>query len=288
MANNVTAIHFLPAYKNVKIYVHGLLDPTNVSSVMNRSVNGFLIALILLNTFAVILETEKTFEHTYGETLHIFDRFSVVVFTIEYVLRIWSCTCQSKYRHPLWGRLKYMVSVNAVIDLIAIIPFYLPLLFSLDLRYLRLLRMLEFARFFKLHRYMVASRVIKNVIVSKKEELAIAFFATISLVIISSCLLFYAEHHVQPEKFSSIPASMWFSVATLTTVGYGDVTPVTTIGKIIASCIALLGIAMFALPAGILSSGFADEFRKLKKQNRHCPHCGEEIDYEGPNKHVHY
>ena len=114
------------------------------------------------------------------------------------------------------------------------------------------------------------------------------FFVTISLVLISSCLLYYAEHHVQPEKFSSIPATMWFSVVTLTTVGYGDITPVTTIGKFIASGIALLGIAMFAIPAGILASGFADEFRKLKKHHIHCPHCGEEIDFNGPNKHVHY
>lgn len=288
MANNVTAIHFTPAYKNIKAYVHGLLDPANVSSLMNRSVNGFLIALILLNTLAVILETEKSLEHTYATAFHIFDRFSVVVFSIEYILRVWSCTCQEKYRHPVTGRLRYMVSTNAIIDLVAIIPFYLPLLFALDLRYLRLLRMLEFARFLKLHRYMVASRVIKNVLVAKKEELAIAFFATISLVLISSCLLYYAEHHVQPEKFSSIPATMWFSVVTLTTVGYGDITPVTTIGKFIASGIALLGIAMFAIPAGILASGFADEFRKLKKHHIHCPHCGEEIDFNGPNKHVHY
>lgn len=159
----------------------------------------------------------------------------------------------------------------------AILPFYLPLFMIYDLRFIRILRLLRLFRFFKLGRYLNASKVIGNVFRSKKEELVLSFVITFFLVIVASSVMYYAEHDAQPEKFSSIPETMWWSVATLTTVGYGDEYPITSLGKFLTACISILGIGMFALPAGILASGFSDEFKKMKGEKNFCPHCGEEI-----------
>lgn len=290
MAAFFTTIQFAPLYASTKLAVHRILDSRSTGSKSQRFVNGFLIAMILLNTGAVILETDHGLYGQHTAFFHFFDLISVAVFTVEYLLRLWSSTCNPKYSHPFYGRLRYVVSVAAIIDLIAIIPFYLPLLFAFDLRFLRMLRMLEFARFLKLGRYVRASKLIGNVVKSKKEELTISLFATASLILVASCLVYYIEHQVQPNKFSSIPNTMWFCVSTLATVGYGDMYPITTMGKILTALISILGIGMFAIPTGILASAFNDEFRKLKKHKMYCPHCGEEIDLDHPTekKHLHY
>ena len=118
----------------------------------------------------------------------------------------------------------------------------------------------------------------RSVFASKKEELVISLVLTISLIVVASSVMYFAEHDAQPDKFSSIPETMWWSVATLTTVGYGDMYPITGLGKTLTAFISILGIGMFALPAGILASGFSDEFKKSKKQQNICPHCGKEIN----------
>jgi len=119
--------------------------------------------------------------------------------------------------------------------------------------------------------------VIGNVFRSKKEELVLSFVITFFLIIVASSVMYYAEHDAQPDKFSSIPETMWWSVATLTTVGYGDAYPITPLGKFLTACISIMGIGMFALPAGILASGFSDEFRRMKTEKNLCPHCGKEV-----------
>jgi voltage-gated potassium channel len=122
-----------------------------------------------------------------------------------------------------------------------------------------------------------ASYVIRNVFKAKKEELVLSFVITFFLIIVASCVMYYAEHDAQPDKFSSIPETMWWSVATLTTVGYGDTYPITPLGKFLTAWISILGIGVFALPAGILASGFSDEFKKRKSVKNLCPHCGKEM-----------
>jgi len=184
-----------------------------------------------------------------------------------------------KYRHPVRGRLRYVTSPGMIVDLAAILPFYLPSS-GLDLRSLRLLRMIRFMRFFKLARFLNASRVIRRVFTSKRNELLISMLMVLTLIILAASLMYFVEHDAQPDKFSSIPETMWWSVATLTTVGYGDVYPVTGIGKTLTACISILGIGMFALPAGILASGFSEEFKKKEAAAATCcPHCGKEIHH---------
>jgi voltage-gated potassium channel len=264
-------------YYTVKKKTHLLLDPTDGGTFADKIINSFIVSLIVLNTIAVILETVDTLNTTYRTWFQTFEFFSIIVFSGEYVLRVWSCTDIDKYKHPIKGRIRYIFSIGGLIDLITILPFYLPLFIKYDLRILRTLRLVRFLRFFKLGRYLDASRIIGRVLEKKKNELIFSLTITFFLIIIASCLMYFTEHDAQPDKFSSIPETMWWSVATLTTVGYGDLYPITILGKILTACISILGIGMFALPAGILASGFSDEF-KQEKENKYCPHCSKKIE----------
>jgi voltage-gated potassium channel len=252
-----------------KVRVHQILERPDEGDAASRVVNGLLLALIALNTIAAILGTMQGFSDRFGRYLLFFDRISIAVFTVEYLLRVWSCTVDEKYAHPLFGRIRYVFSPAALIDLLAIAPYYL----AVDLRYLRAFRLF---RLFKIGRYAKRLRLVRNVLVAKKEELVISATISIFVLIICSAAMYYLEREHQPEVFSSIPMSMWWAVVTLTTVGYGDVVPVTWGGKTVGAVIALTGVALFALPAGILSAGFVDELQRHKKQRR-CPHCGKAI-----------
>lgn len=237
-------------------------------------VDLFLITLISLNALALILETVESLSQQYSAFFYYFELVSVVVFSIEYVLRVWSANENPKYRKPVAGNFRYALTPLAVIDLLAVLPFYLPLL-GFDLRIARTLRLFRLLRLFKISRYTKALRHINTVFQDKREELTISLTFTTLLLLLASTLMYYAEHDAQPEAFSSIPETMWWGIATLTTVGYGDVYPVTAIGKLLGGVIAVIGIGLFALPTGILASGFSEELSKNKKAN--CPHCGEAL-----------
>jgi voltage-gated potassium channel len=267
-------------YHHVKSHVHILLNPIQGTSRWDKIINIFLIVLILLNIFAVILETEHDIYEKYKTIFHYFDLISVIIFSIEYLLRIWSCTHEEKYKHWLWGRLKYMFSWEGLIDVASILPYYLYSIEVFDLRVLRLLRLLRLLRIFRLTSYTKSTKLIANVFKSKFQELLISLVLTTGLIIISACLVYFAEHGANKEDFSSIPKTLYWSVVTLTTVGYGDIVPITTLGRILTGVILLIGVALFALPAGIITSGFLDEMRnhrKAKAQN--CPHCGKPIEH---------
>lgn len=165
-----------------------------------------------------------------------------------------------------------------LIDILAIAPFYLAL--AGDLRAIRVLRLFRLFRVIKVARYSKAVQTLGRVIRAKREELLVAVFVLIVLLVLSSSLMYYVENDDQPAAFGSIPEAMWWSIATLTTVGYGDVHPITPLGKFIASIIAVLGIALFALPTGILGSGFVEEMQKERLHKQVCPHCGKDIEVE--------
>ncbi len=246
---------------------------------LGKALDYFIISLIVVNTAAQILETVQSVYEVAPRAFQVFEIFSVVVFTVEYVLRLWSCTAEERYRHPLWGRLRFAVTPLLLIDLVALVPFYLPFLGLGDLRTLRALRLLAWAA--RLGRYFQGIRTIGTVLRSKVEELLTVVLVLAVMLILASAVMYYAEHEAQPDSFSSIPEAMWWSIITLTTVGYGDVSPVTPLGKVMAGVIAVLGIGMFALPAGILGSGFLDEIQRRGRDQRVCPHCGEQIDMDG-------
>lgn len=268
-------------YNATKKKVHGLLHPEIVGDKnWDKIINIFIIVLIILNVVAVMLETVPSLHDEEYEKrfFHYFDLISVIIFTIEYILRVWSCNHDPKYKHSFHGRLKYMLSPAALIDLAAILPFYIHRIVGLDLRMLRILRLLRFFRLFRLTAYTNAAHLVYRVFKSRVNELMLAFILTLFLIVIASCLVYFAEHDVQPDKFTSIPATMWWAVVTLTTVGYGDLYPITILGKIFASVVLLAGIGMLALPAGIITSGFLEEAKNSKKhKSQTCPHCGKEV-----------
>jgi voltage-gated potassium channel len=232
----------------------------------------FILALIFLNAVAVVAGSVREVQQQWGPHLAAFEVFSVIVFTIEYLARLWSCTADPRFAGPVRGRLREALQPLTIIDLLAILPFYLPFL-GIDLRSIRVLRLMRLFRLAKVGRYYSSLHLIRDAVSSRKEELVLSSALMAMLLIISSSLLYYCEHAAQPDTFSSIPATMWWAVATLTTVGYGDIYPVTMLGRICAGFVAILGIGMFALPTSILGAGFLDAIQK-KHAARTCPHCG--------------
>jgi voltage-gated potassium channel len=236
----------------------------------------FILALILLNVIAVILGTVKVIEARFHSALRGFEIFSVTVFTIEYIARLWACVSQSEYSRPVIGRLRFMSRPIAIIDLIAVIPFYLTF-FTADLRILRALRLFRLFRMAKIGRYSSSLRLFGHVFRNKKEELIVTMMVMLTMIIMSASFMYFAENEAQPDKFPDIPSTIWWAVMTLTTVGYGDVFPITPLGKCLTMIIAILGIGMFALPVGIFGAGFVEEIQKQKAGKTFCPHCGEKI-----------
>lgn len=280
-------------YRKTKEKVHGLLHPEIVGDKhWDKIINIFIVVLIILNVIAVMLETVQSIHARYEQFFTYFDWISVGIFTVEYVLRVWSSNHDEKYKGTIKGRLKYMVSPAALIDLIAILPSYLHAIIGLDLRILRILRLLRFFRLFRLTAYTQSAHMIRNVFKKRANELVLSFILAIFLIIIASCVIYFAEyqHPAVGERFSrftSIPKTIWWAVVTLTTTGYGDMVPITNLGKGLASLIMMTGVAFFALPAGIITAGFIDEFRITRVKKTHkCPHCGESIELDDEN-HMH-
>jgi voltage-gated potassium channel len=253
--------------------VHRWLDPEGRETSFEVATNAFLIALIVANVAAVILESVHAVYVRWRLAFDAFEWFSVAVFTVEYLLRVWSVTADPRYAHPLAGRLRFLLTPGALVDLAAILPAYLP--GALDLRFARIVRLV---RLLKIGRYSEPLRLFARVFRSRRDELVLIAALLLVLLVLSSSSMYVLESHAQPEAFSSIPAAMWWAMSTLTTVGYGDVIPVTPLGKAMGSFIAVLGIGIFALPAGILAAAFAEELRRQKvPAATACPHCGKSI-----------
>jgi len=217
-----------------------------------------IIFLVVTNVLAFLLETVPEIALVYGKPLEYFDLFSVLVFTLEYILRIWTSV-----EFPYWKnethwktRLRYALRPLQIIDLIVIIPFYLSFLFAIDLRVLRILRLF---RLLKLTRYSLAMQSLMIVISNERRALFGAVLLMMCLLLFASTGIYFAEHNAQPDIFGSIPMSMWWAISTLTTVGYGDVIPQTTIGKLFGGIVMMFGLGMFALPIGIIATGFSHE-----------------------------
>lgn len=262
---------------NIRKRIWEIVEVAKPGDAASRLFDISIIGLIFLNLIAVILGTVKPIEAQYDMELKYFEIFSVAVFTFEYLARLWSCVENSHYRSFLTGRLRFAAKPMLIIDMLAILPSYLPFI-GIDTRFLRILRMFRILRVLKIGRYSASLNLILSVLRSKKEELIMTTAVMSLLLVLSSCLMFYCENEAQPDVFPNIPATMWWSVATLTTVGYGDVYPITPLGKIFASMIAVLGIGMFALPTGLLGAGFVEEIQNRKSKNSAiCPHCGERI-----------
>ena len=261
----------------IKADLYRIFEEPAKAGKLGKYINNFIVILILLNVLAIILATEKSLQAKFGLVFDIFELLSVIIFSIEYILRLTVCTENPKFHGAIKGRVRYAFTFYALIDLLAVIPFYLPRVLRIDLRFIRLIRLFRIVRILKLARYSISLRVISGVIRNKKDDLIIVIGIIILLIVISSCLMYMVENDVQPDKFTSILSTMWWSIATISTVGYGDIYPITGLGKLLASIIAILGIGFFALPTAILGSGFMEEIGRQKEGVKRCPHCGGEL-----------
>jgi voltage-gated potassium channel len=238
----------------------------------NSLFHKFIYTLIILNVFSLILASYKEIHFKYNSFFEDFELISVIIFSIEYILRFWTADLHYEKGSTFSKRIKFSLSTFGIIDLLAI----LPLLFPFDLRVLRILRLFRLLRILKLGRLSKSLQTITSVLKESKSELSITVFVAFILMILSSTLMYYVENEAQPDKFENIGQSLWWSVATLTTVGYGDIYPITGLGKILSSVIALIGIGFVALPTGIISSAFINKMQNNKeaKKECECPNCG--------------
>ncbi len=234
---------------------------------LSRGFDIFIISLIVLNIVALVLETVEPVYKASPSFFKTFEWISMIIFSAEYILRIWCSVESPDHEGAVKTRFQYMISFYGLIDLMAILPFYLPFIGG-DFRFLRAVRLFRLFRVLKLARYTFALSGLKKVLQRKKEELVCVGFLLTLLLVIASSSMFFLEHEVQPETFSSIPATMWWGIVTLTTVGYGDVYPITFMGKILGAVIAILGIGLFALPAGLIGSAYLEELEERKNTKK--------------------
>ena len=242
-----------------------LLEPANETDKASKITDIFLVTLIFFNILMVILETVENLYINYKTFFRYFELFSVTVFSIEYIGRLWSCVeNKKKNQSDSKARVEYIFSFSAIIDAIAILPSLLAFLFpTVDLRFVRALRII---RLLKFSRYSNSINTLLVVLWDQRKSFGAAFFILFIILIISSSGMYLVEKDIQPEKFGSIPQSMWWSIVTLTTVGYGDVYPVTSMGKFFGSIIIILGIGTVALPSGILASAFTEHTKRNQKK----------------------
>ncbi len=224
----------------------------------------FLISLIVLNIIAVLLETVDSIYNQFKVEFLYFERISTIIFLIEYLLRVWvSIEGKKDKEGPIIARFKYIITWPAIIDLLAVLSGILPMIFEVDLRILRALRMI---RLLKFSRYFKVMNLLLGVLKEEKQSFLAAMFLLTIAMLIASTGIYIFEKDAQPDKFGSIPESMWWAVATLTTVGYGDVTPITPMGKLFGALITIIGIGTVALPSGILASGFSDQLKRRQSK----------------------
>ena len=240
--------------------VHFILD-SGVNDHAARVAHGFLIALVIASVAAVVLETVPELQERYQIVFDAIEFVALVGFSIEYALRIWSAPDSAPYfgLTPWRARLAYARTPYAIVDLLTVLPFYLGLFLPGDFRVLLLLRL---ARFFKLARYSPGMRSLAAALKAERKALGASAVIIFGVVLVMASAMHIAEHAAQPDKFGSIPESMWWAVVTITTVGYGDVVPVTIIGRMIAGVTAFMGFLLLALPVGIVATAFAEEIHR--------------------------
>ena len=243
--------------------------------VLENNRNGFiahfinlgLMLLIALNVIFIVASTEASINSRFHVFFQRFEIFSLIIFTIEYLLRVWVSVERSSkdLKHPFLGRIRYIFQPMALVDLLAILPSFF-ILFGVFGNELLILRALRLVRIFKLTRYSRSMELLITVLKQEAETMISAIFVLTITIIISATGIYLVEGDVQPEAFGSIPRALWWATVTLTTVGYGDVVPITAMGRALGIVIVITGIGMAALPAGILASGFTSEISRRRER----------------------
>jgi voltage-gated potassium channel len=265
--------------KRLKKWVYETVMEPPPGYVLGDVVTSAILALIAFNVVVGMFETVEDLSLSYPGFFYWVEYVSVMVFTVEYVLRVWVCTEDPRYQGGVRGRLKYMLSPMAMVDLLAIAPFYLTAFLALDLRFVRVLRLFRLLRLFRASGLTESIDDLVQVVKLKQKELGVSTALLLLVVVLSGNLMFIVEHGEPETTFTSVPAALWWGMMTITTIGYGDMYPITPLGKLIGSVVGFLGICVFALPVGILGAGFTSyvEQQRLAKAAEDddvcCPHC---------------
>lgn len=244
-----------------------IVEIGNDTDFVSRAYDFYNTLTIVINLIVSILYTFEEIEVGYGHILVVIERVTVICFTIDYVLRIWT----AKYNYPGIGTpratLKYALSFTGIIDLLSFLPYYLPIFFPTGAVAFRMFRVVRIFRLFRINAYYDSLSVITEVIVSKKQQLMSSVFIILVLMLASSLCMYSLEHAAQPDVFTNAFSGIWWAVSTLLTVGYGDIYPITTMGKAFSIVITFLGVGMVAIPTGIISAGFVDQYSRVKRMS---------------------
>ena len=294
--------------RNVFRIIQPSADPAN-DCLLSRIFDSVIMTLIVFSVLSVFICTFNVPDWLYRIIIRV-EFVSILIFTVEYALRIWTANLLFPEINPVRARIRYIISPMAIIDLISILPVLVPVFHSYNLVGFRVFRLVRLLRIFKLNRYSDALASIGDVFRKKAQQMIASTFFVFMILILASLLIYYAEHDAQPEQFANAFSGLWWAVATLTTVGYGDIYPITPLGRVLGAIIAILGIGVVAVPTSILSAGFMgmleketaeeNESRKTEKQNQpagtpgehahpaesadapseppqYCPHCGKKL-----------
>ena len=251
------------AERTLRQKVDALMNDTPTSGRLHHQLDLIFIIFIITSVAAVFLETIPAVHDPLKVEFYWFDTIAIAVFTIEYLLRLYAAPEREPHHSALSGRFSFVKKPSSLIDLVAIVPYYLQFLFAVDLRFIRVLRVL---RILKLTRYNTALSTFAMVLKREKRAFSAAMFITVLITILSGAIVYEFEHAAQPEKFDTMPRAMYWAVITLASVGYGDISPVTPIGQAFTMVLAILGIGIVALPAGILGSAFSDQLHQQREQ----------------------
>ena len=280
-------------YQRIKRIVFEVIqssaDASGQDCIASRIFDGVIMTLIVFSVLSVFLCTFAIPDWLFRILIRI-EFISIIIFTIEYALRIWTANLLFPELNPVRARIRYILSPMAIVDLVSILPFILPILHTYNLVGVRVFRLVRLLRIFKLNRYSDALAAIGDVFRSKAQQMIASVFFVFIILILASLLIYYAEHDAQPNQFENAFSGLWWAVATLTTVGYGDIYPVTALGRFLGAVIAILGIGMVAIPTGILSSGFVERFSRGRQASAlpaRCPHCGKPLTFQKENSDEH-
>jgi voltage-gated potassium channel len=274
MAENTSlAGEKLQGFRAFRYQVFDIIDNEETSDWRSQLVDSVIMILILLSLIATVAESFEAVKQAFGWHLDVFEDITLVIFVSEYLLRVWTADFkfpdEGSYWRSCW---RFVSSGTGIIDLLAVFPlvvqFFVPYFIDFDLRMIRILKVTRMLRVLKLSSFTSSVIVVGDVFFEKRYELGITMFTTFIVMLVASTLMYYLEHEVQPDKFTNIISTMWWAVATLTTVGYGDIYPITGWGQFAGSIIAILGLGVVALPTGIIGAAFIEKIEKQQEEER--------------------